>query len=259
MPPQVSCSITASNAGILHWMSRHVKRPYRSSLREETAELTRARIRESAARLFVEQGFVATTVKQVAAAAGVAERTVYAAFPSKADLFNEVLGVATVGDDRPVPVAERAEFRAAFGERDGHRALQLIVDYGTALLDRAGPLIITSIESAGADPDMRRIADQGAHATAVNLGAFARALTDHGALRPGLDAQQAADVLLVLSSPHVHHLLRRDRGWSVERYRDWLLDTLTSTLLPDAGGRSAPSRSTRSATPEGGGAVVGGP
>src|SRR6266496_2747645 len=259
MPPQVSCSITASNAGILHWMSRHVKRPYRSSLREETAELTRARIRESAARLFVEQGFVATTVKQVAAAAGVAERTVYAAFPSKADLFNEVLGVATVGDDRPVPVAERAEFRAAFGERDGHRALQLIVDYGTALLERAGPLIITSIESAGADPDMRRIADEGAHATAVNLGAFVRALADHGALRPGLDAQQAADVLLVLSSPHVHHLLRRDRGWSVERYRDWLLDTLTSTLLPDAGGRSAPSRSTRSATPEGGGAVVGGP
>src|SRR6266511_4013718 len=143
--------------------------------------------------------------------------------------------------------------------RSGRRALTLVVDYGTALLERAGPLIITSIESAGADPDMRRIADQGAHATAVNLGAFARALADHGALRPGLDAQQAADVLLVLSSPHVHHLLRRDRGWSVERYRDWLLDTLTSTLLPDAGGRSAPSRSTRSATPEGGGAVVGGP
>src|SRR6266508_3938256 len=213
---------------MLHWMSRPVKRSYRSALREEAARHTRVRIRESAARLFVEQGFVATTMKQVATAAGVAERTVYAAFPSKADLFNEALGVATVGDDLPVPVADRAEFRAAFDERDGRRALTLVADHG-------------------------------AHATAVNLGAFARALTDHGALRPGLDAQQAADVLLVLSSPHVHHLLRRDRGWSVERYRDWLLDTLTSTLLPDAGGRSAPSRSTRSATPEGGGAVVGGP
>src|SRR6266498_3632906 len=237
VPLKFRCSISASNDAMLHWMSRPVKRSYRSDLREEAARHTRVRIRESAARLFVEQGFVATTMKQVATAAGV----------------------ATVGDDLPVPVADRAEFRAAFDERDGRRALTLVVDYGTALLERAGPLIITSIESAGADPDMRRIADQGAHATAVNLGAFARALTDHGALRPGLDAQQAADVLLVLSSPHVHHLLRRDRGWSVERYRDWLLDTLTSTLLPDAGGRSAPSRSTRSATPEGGGAVVGGP
>src|SRR6266496_3000467 len=236
MPPQVSCSITASNAGILHWMSRHVKRPYRSSLREETAELTRARIRESAARLFVEQGFVATTVKQVAAAAGVAERTVYAAFPSKADLFNEVLGVATVGDDRPVPVAERAEFRAAFGER-------------------AGPLIITSIESAGADPDMRRIADEGAHATAVNLGAFVRALADHGGLRPGLEVQQAADILMVLSSPHVHHLLRHDRDWTVDRYRDWLLDTLSGALLPDTR-EPRRSPSTPSAASEGGGRAV---
>src|SRR6266568_1179650 len=193
MPPQVSCSITASNAGILHWMSRHVKRPYRSSLREETAELTRARIRESAARLFVEQGFVATTVKQVAAAAGVAERTVYAAFPSKADLFNEVLGVATVGDDRPVPVAERAEFRAAFADRDG--------------------------------------------------------------LRPGLEVQQAADILMVLSSPHVHHLLRHDRDWTVDRYRDWLLDTLSGALLPDT--REPPrSPSTPSAASEGGGRAV---
>jgi hypothetical protein len=81
---------------------------------------------------------------------------------------------------------------------------------------------------------MRRIADEGARATAVNLGAFARALVDHGALRPGMDARQAADVLLVLSSPHVHHLLRHDRGWTVDRYRDWLLDTLTRMLLPDA-------------------------
>jgi AcrR family transcriptional regulator len=214
-------------------MSRPVKRPYRSSLREEAARHTRVRIRESAARLFVEQGFVATTMKQVAAAAGVAERTVYAAFPSKADLFNEVLGVATVGDDLPVPVADRPEFRAALAERDGYRALALVVDYGTALLERAGPLIMTTIGSAGADPDMRRIADEGVAATAANLGAFARALADRSSLRPGLDVRQATDVLLALSSPHVHQLLRHDRGWTVELYRDWLLDTLARTLLPD--------------------------
>lgn len=218
---------------MLHWMAGPVKRSYRSPLREEAARHTRARIRDAAARLFVEQGFVATTTKQVAATAGVAERTVYAAFPSKVDLFQEVLGVASVGDDLPVPVAERPEFRAALAERDGRRALALAVDYGTALLERAGPLIITSVESAGADPDMRRIADQGARATAANLGAFAHALADHGALRPGLDTEQAADILLVLSSPHVHHLLRHDRGWTAERYRDWVLDTLTRALLPD--------------------------
>jgi hypothetical protein len=128
--------------------------------------------------------------------------------------------VATVGDDLPVPVADRPEFRAALAGRDGRRTLALMVDYGTALLERAGPLIITTIESAGADPDMRRIADEGARATVANLGAFVHALADHGALRPGLDTQRATDVLVVLSSPHVHHLFRHERGWTAERYRD---------------------------------------
>jgi AcrR family transcriptional regulator len=216
-------------------MSQPVKRRYRSPLREETARNTRARIRDAAATLFVEQGFVATTMKQVAAAAGVAERTVYAAFPSKVDLFHEVLDVATVGDELPVAVAERPEFRAALAETDGRRALELAVDYGSALFDRAGALIMAGLESSGADPDIRRMADEGARATADNLGELARALADHGALRRGVDAGEATDVLFVLGSPHVYDLLRHQRGWSADRYRAWLLDTIARALLPDPG------------------------
>jgi AcrR family transcriptional regulator len=212
-----------------------VKRRYRSPLREETARNTRARIRDAAATLFVEQGFVTTTMKQVAAAAGVAERTVYAAFPSKVDLFHEVLDVAVVGDELPVPVAERPEFRAALAETDGRRALELAVDYGSGLFDRAGALIMAGLESAGADPDMRRMAGEGARATADNVGELARALADHGALRPGVDAEEATDVLFALGSPHVYDLLRHQRGWSAERYRAWLLDTIARALLPDPG------------------------
>ncbi len=91
---------------------------------------------------------------------------------------------------------------------------------------------MTMVEAAGADPTMRQFADEGARATAANLGALARALAGHGALRPGLDAEQAADILFVLSSPHVHHLLCHDRGWTATRYRDWLLELLTRELLP---------------------------
>ncbi len=94
---------------------------------------------------------------------------------------------------------------------------------------------MAGLESAGADPDMRRIADEGARATAENLGELARALAEHGALRPGVDAEEATDVLFVLSSPHVHDLLRHQRGWSAEHYRAWLLDTLARALLPDSG------------------------
>jgi AcrR family transcriptional regulator len=211
-------------------MSGRVKRPYRSALRDQSAQVTRQRVRAAAAELFVEQGFVATTMKQVADRAGVAERTVYTAFPTKAQLFLEVVGVATVGDDRPVPVAEREEVRAALAEPDGRRALELVVDYSVAIHERAADLIMAGELSSGADPDMRRFSEEGAAAMASDVGLFARALAERGTLVPG--------VLFTLLSPHVHHLLRRLRGWTLEQYRDWVLETLVTQLLisPDADG-----------------------
>ena len=213
-------------------MSEPVKRQYRSPLREETALATRRRIREAAAELFVEQGFVVTTMKEVAARAEVAERTVYTAFPTKAQLFHEVVGVAIVGDELPIPVAEREEVQAALAERDGRRALALMVDYSAALHERAGDLIMAGERSSGADPDMRRFSEQGAAAMAADMLRVARALEGHGALRPGLEADRAADIAFTLLSPYVHHLLRRMRGWTVEDYKAWVREALTRELVP---------------------------
>ncbi|HTI22196.1 MAG TPA: helix-turn-helix domain-containing protein [Kutzneria sp.] len=212
-------------------MSDDVKRPYRSRRRAESAEQTRGLIRAAAARLFVARGVSATTMRQVAAEAGVAERTVYTAFPSKTALFNEVVNIATVGDDLPVPVAERTSFTDLFTETDPRRAATLCVTFGTALFERAGDLIMAAIESAGADADMREFCDRSAAANRANMRALAQAWSENGLLR--LDADTAADLLHTLASPHVHHLLRRQQGWSAERYRDWLIDTLLTTVFRD--------------------------
>ena len=69
-------------------------------------------------------------MREIAEEAKVSERTVYAVFPTKVALLNEAIGVAIVGDDRPVRVAERDDFRAAVNERDGRRALELFVNGG---------------------------------------------------------------------------------------------------------------------------------
>jgi AcrR family transcriptional regulator len=214
-------------------MSEAVKgaRRYQSPLREEAARHTRRRIREAAAALFVEQGFVATTMKQVAAAATVAERTVYLAYPTKAALFREVVGVAIVGDELPVPVVEREEFRAAMDDPDGRRALASVARYSAGLLDRAGDLIMAGELSSGADPDMRRFSDDNSAAMASDMSAFAEALERHGSLRPGLDVDRAAGILFTLLSPHVHHLLRRHRGWTTDEYEAWLRESLVTQLL----------------------------
>ncbi|HEY2699482.1 MAG TPA: helix-turn-helix domain-containing protein [Pseudonocardiaceae bacterium] len=212
-------------------MSDPVKRRYHSARRAETARQTRQQIRDAAAELFVRQGITATTMRQVAQAAGVAERTVYTVFPTKSALYNEVIDIATVGDELPVPVADRAEFRAAQTETDATLAARQLADHGTALLERAGDLIIAAIESSGADPDMREFCVRGADAMTANMRSVADAWERAGLLRAGLDAQAAAAILYTLGSPHVHHLFRRDQGWDAQNYRDWLVDTITSTVL----------------------------
>lgn len=54
--------------------------------RQQKKTATRDRIRSSALRLFQEQGYDATTVEQISAAAGVSHMTFFRYFPSKEDV-----------------------------------------------------------------------------------------------------------------------------------------------------------------------------
>src|SRR5262245_14651451 len=110
-------------------MPQPLKRQYRSTVRNASASATRARIREAAARLFVQNGYAATTMRAVAAEAGVGERTLYDAFPTKSALFGHTLGVATVGDELPSPVADRPEVLAIQQEADPRAAIAQTIGY----------------------------------------------------------------------------------------------------------------------------------
>lgn len=213
-------------------MSGAVK-PYTSKVRAEAAKRTRQLIRDAAARLFVERGIAATTMRQVAEEAGVAERTVYTAYPTKTALFKATLDVATVGDEDPVAVAERPTFLVVMTERDRDLVVRAFVDFGVDLLERAGELMMSGVESAGVDPTMREIADENAAAMSANMRAVAEAWQRNGLLREGLDPVQAGGALCALSGAHVHHLLRKYQGWTIEQYRAWMIDTLLRTVFRD--------------------------
>jgi len=230
----------------MHLMATRVKRPdqgpdvpasrrYHAPQRAQAAAQTRARIRAAASALFVGQGYVATTIRDIARAAGVGERTVYAAFPGKADLFRHVLDVATAGDEQPVAVASRPEIQHAFRQSDPRTAISQTIDYTVALFERAGDLIMVTIQAADADPDMRAAA-AGSHATRQLWRTLTGTLHDSGALRPGLTAQTAADILYALASPQTHQLLRRHCSWTTQRYRTWLTNAVTEQLLGDRPG-----------------------
>ncbi|MFC9762296.1 TetR/AcrR family transcriptional regulator [Rhodococcus jostii] len=207
-------------------MPESAKRSYSSPLRAESARRTRLLVRDAAARLFVDRGYVSTTVRNVAEAAGVSTRTVFTVFPGgKAELFHEALHTAIEGDTAathtPAP-------------RDGdpvERILDQMVGFSTDVLERAGTLMTTSIESSGADDDMRRFADEGARASAENAMTLAEGLAAHELLRPEISVQRAADVLFTVVSPQVYSMLRRQCGWDVVEYRNWVKAMIRASLL----------------------------
>ena len=99
-----------------------VRRRHPSRLREQQTEQTRRAVVLAAHDLFVANGWAATGMRDVAAAAGVAVETVYSHFSSKRGLLRAVVDAAAVGDDAPVPLAQRPEF-LAMGQ--GRRAARI--------------------------------------------------------------------------------------------------------------------------------------
>jgi hypothetical protein len=114
---------------------------------------------------------------------------------------------------------------------DGAKALEIAVSFLSALLERAGALIMAGYESKGADAGLRIAAQHGEQARTQDLQLIAEALHHHGVLHHDLDVDQATDILLALTSPHVHQIWRQDRKRSAEDYRHTLLKTLRRTLL----------------------------
>ena len=67
----------------------------------------------------------------------------------------------------------------------------------------------------------------------MDLRVLVDALAANGPLR--MDNDEAVETVWALTSPELHQLLVRVRGWTRRRYRDWLAASLAELLLPKGG------------------------
>jgi hypothetical protein len=72
---------------------------------------------------------------------------------------------------------------------------------------------------------------------------FGTLLEQRGVLRPGLTAQVAGDIIYAVCGQANYEALVTDCGWTESEYRDWLADTLVSTLLVGQDQRNSPASS----------------
>src|SRR5581483_2628329 len=226
-----------------------VKRPYQSSLRGAQAQTTREAVIAAAARLFSEQGYAATSIEEIAAAAGVSRATVFTSVGGKPKLLKTALDVAIVGDE-PIALPDRPRSKAIRAESDPRRYLALYAEMVTEVFGRLAPIHEAARGAAGVDADARALWES--HLAQHRQGA-ANVIADlnrKGGIRQGLDAETAADVVWLLG-PSAYYMLVNRRGWSPARFQAWLTETFISQLLPAkerAGTTSASKRRSRPAS-----------
>jgi len=209
-----------------------VKRRYDSSRRREQAGQTRAAILAAAGRLFVDPGYAATTLATVAAEAGVAVQTLYAVFGSKRRLLSDLVDVTIAGDDAPVALAQRAFVAAIEAQRDGPAKLDAYAVHLAEVNARQADVLLALANAASADPDAAAIWQKNVADRRRGMTMFATHLERSGCLRSDVDVDTAADVLWLAMDVRNYDWLVRQRGWSVEAYQRWYVDTVAGALLP---------------------------
>ena len=212
-------------------MDPDVKRRYRSPLREGQAQATRRAILEAAGRLFIEDGYGATTIEAIAEAAGVSRATVFTSVGGKPVLLKTAYDVALVGDDEAVPLPERPRSRRIRAEPDAGRYLELYAELITEIAGRLAAIYEAVRGAAGSDPEVRAVWEKIQAERRIGAGNVVGDVVARKALRTDVDREAAADIVWVLNDPGLYHMLVQRRGWSPERFQAWLTEGLRSQLL----------------------------
>jgi AcrR family transcriptional regulator len=203
-----------------------VARPYASPVRAESAARTRRAVLDAAARLFVAQGYVRTTVADIAAGAGVAVNTVYTSVGGKPQLVLALTEEAT-GDE-----LIEATLADAAGAPDPRTALQRLAR-GTGQVARRHLGILTLlVDNRTTDPAVDAAWQLAAGVYRSRQDQIADRLHADGALRADVSRTRAREVVWFYMSVSTWRTAR-DLGWEWDTIADWLADQLAAALLAE--------------------------
>ncbi len=206
------------------------RRRYDSARRAEQARQTRNAIIETARRLFLRDGFAATTIAAIAAEALVSVETIYKAFGGKPGLVRAICDAALAGGG-PVPAEARSD-QLQLREPDPRKIIRGWGDLTVEVAPRIAPIMLLVRSAAAADPEMAGLLTEVDAARLSRMTANAHTLAAAGHLRPDVTVEQAGEVMWTYSSPDLYELLVVKRGWPAVRYGAFIAEAMIAALLP---------------------------
>jgi AcrR family transcriptional regulator len=213
-------------------------RPYKSLVRERQADDTRRRIVEAARQLLQTEGYDGMTIEAIARRAEVSAPSVYAIFKSKTGLLIAVLDQSMFGADYEEVV--RQTLSATDPETRLRRAAAV-----SRQIRSSQSAAFDLMRSAGVvAPELAKLEQQREHLRYEKEEGMINFLRDTGAVRPGLSHRTARDIFWMLTGGDVYRMLVRERGWSSQKYQNWLAETLVGSLLRKRESRTKSGRAT---------------
>jgi AcrR family transcriptional regulator len=188
----------------------------RSTYRQQQAAATRERIADAARRLFAADGYGATSMEAIAAEAGVAVRTVYAAFGAK----REILSLICERWLEQARARERAD--EVLAEADPARRLRAAAGWLRALYEAGFDVVVIFEAATDESAETRALLRSKLAGRNQVMDAIIASLEGH--LRAPLHEVQA--VYRSLAAPGVYRELVEESGWPPEAFERWVADNL---------------------------------
>lgn len=213
------------------------RRSYNPTLRQEQAQLTRSRILDAARRLLLNGSYSQVTIEDIAREAKVAHQTVYAIFGTKLGLAQAMVDAGWPHIDEALKLMDVARASTEPGAWIRTMAsLHRRIFEPCADLDRF-------IRESG-DPDLLARARQNEQRRLDRVRELIPILERSGRLRPSISVDEAVAVAWTMFGPDYYVQLVFERGWSPDRYEEWITNALTDLILVPHGrdARSLPGR-----------------
>lgn len=210
------------------------RRRYDSSGRRAQARRNQEAALDAAQRLFLEQGYAATTIPAIAGEAGVSVETIYKAFGSKPELVRAIYERGLKGRESTTPAFQRSdEMRAQ--ETDPRAIMREWGKLTSEVASQVTPIRLLIRAAAVTDPDMAALLKASDDERLKRMRHHARFLAERGYLRDGVTMAQATDILWSCSSAELYELLVLRRGWSLPRFARFVTEfMITALLLPNS-------------------------
>lgn len=204
-------------------------RRYDASRRREQARRTREAIVDAAGHRFLRDGYTATTIASIATDAGASVDVIYKSFGGKAGLLRALCHDALTGTG-PVSAEERSDAMQA-AEDDPATMLRGLGTLTTEVAPRIAPLLLLLATAADGDPALAELRADLDSSRLTRMTHVAGVLAGKAELRTGRSVAEVADIMWAYSSPELYQLLVMARGWSTERYGQFVGESLVDSLL----------------------------